>query len=124
MNRATLSYLLSGVMLNVVAQLCLKAATNRLGTVSLAWSGLGDTILRAAGQPFLWLGLGCYGVSVGVWVAALSRTEVSLAYPFLSLGYVVNAAAAWYLFGENLSPQRLLAVAVIILGVLLLARTA
>jgi len=124
MNRATLSYLLSGVMLNVVAQLCLKAATNRLGTVSLALAGLGDTILRAAGQPFLWLGLGCYGVSVAVWVAALSRTEVSLAYPFLSLGYVVNAAAAWYLFGENLSPQRLLAVAVIILGVLLLARTA
>jgi multidrug transporter EmrE-like cation transporter len=63
-------------------------------------------------------------VSVAVWIAALSRTEVSLAYPFLSLGYVVNAAAAWYLFGENLSPQRLLAVAVIILGVLLLARTA
>jgi len=124
MNRTTLSYLFAGVLLNAIAQLALKAATNRMGTVSLAMDGLGETILRAGLQPFLWLGLACYGISVAVWVAALSRTEVSLAYPFLSLGYVVNAAAAWYLFGENVSPQRILALAVIILGVWLLARTA
>jgi multidrug transporter EmrE-like cation transporter len=124
MNRTTLSYLFAGVLLNAIAQLALKAATNRMGTVSLALDGLGETILRAGLQPFLWLGLACYGISVAVWVAALSRTEVSLAYPFLSLGYVVNAAAAWYLFGENVSPQRILALAVIILGVWLLARTA
>jgi drug/metabolite transporter (DMT)-like permease len=91
--------------------------------VSLALDNLGPTLLRAGLQPFIWLGLACYGISVAVWIAALSRTEVSLAYPFLSLGYVVNAVAAWYLFGENLSPQRILAVAVIVFGVWLLART-
>lgn len=123
MNRTTLSYLLAGVMLNAVAQLSLKAATNRMGAVSLGFDGLGATLLRAGLQPFIWLGLLCYGISVVVWVAALSRTEVSLAYPFLSLGYVVNAVAAWYLFGENVSTQRLAALAVIIVGVWLLARS-
>jgi multidrug transporter EmrE-like cation transporter len=123
MNRITFGYLISGVMLNAVAQLALKAATNRLGTVSLAFSGLIDTAVRAAGQPYIWLGLGCYAISVAVWIAALSRVEVSLAYPFLSLGYVVNAIAAWYLFGENLSVQRLLAMGVIIAGVWLLTRS-
>jgi multidrug transporter EmrE-like cation transporter len=50
-------------------------------------------------------GLGCYVVSVGVWIVALSRADVSLAYPMLSLGYVVNAIAAWYLFGELIGPD-------------------
>lgn len=123
MNRLTLSYLLAGVMLNAVAQLALKAATLRMGPVSLLPGELGGSLMRAGMQPFIWLGLACYGISVIVWVAALSRTEVSLAYPFLSLGYLVNAVAAWYLFGENLSVQRMLALAVIVLGVWLLARS-
>lgn len=123
MNRITFSYLFSGVLLNAIAQLALKAATNRLGTVSLALDGLLDTALRVAFQPFIWLGLGCYAVSVAVWIAALSRVEVSLAYPFLSLGYVLNALAAWYLFGETLNVQRVLAIGVIIVGVWLLTRS-
>jgi multidrug transporter EmrE-like cation transporter len=123
MNQVTFGYLISGVMLNAVAQLALKAATNRLGTVSLALDTLFSTGLRLAGQPFIWLGLACYGISVAVWIAALSRVQVSLAYPFLSLGYVVNAVAAWYLFGEAMNAQRMLAIAVIIVGVWLLARS-
>jgi multidrug transporter EmrE-like cation transporter len=123
MNRVAFGYLFSGVMLNAVAQLALKAATNRLGTVSLVLDTLLPTALRVAAQPFIWLGLGCYAVSVAVWIAALSRVPVSLAYPFLSLGYVVNAFAAWYLFGESLNAQKLVAVGVIILGVWLLARS-
>jgi multidrug transporter EmrE-like cation transporter len=123
MNKVTFGYLISGVMLNAIAQLALKAATNRLGSVSMALDTLFSTGLRLAGQPFIWLGLGCYAVSVAVWIAALSRVEVSLAYPFLSLGYVVNAVAAWYLFGETLNAQRIVAVGVIIIGVWLLARS-
>jgi multidrug transporter EmrE-like cation transporter len=123
MNQVTFGYLFSGVMLNAVAQLALKAATNRLGTVSLALDTLFSTIWRLAGQPFIWLGLACYGISVAVWIAALSRVQVSLAYPFLSLGYVVNAIAAWYLFGEAMNAQRMVAIAVIIVGVWLLARS-
>ena len=123
MNRITFSYLFSGVLLNAIAQLALKAATNRLGTVSLALDGLLDTAMRVALQPFIWLGLGCYAVSVAVWIAALSRVEVSLAYPFLSLGYVLNSLAAWYLFGEALNLQRVLAISVIIVGVWLLTRS-
>lgn len=123
MNRVALGYLFSGVLLNAIAQLALKAATNRLGTVSLVLDTLIPTALRVAAQPFIWLGLGCYAVSVAVWIAALSRVPVSLAYPFLSLGYVVNAFAAWYLFGESLNAQKLVAVGVIVLGVWLLARS-
>ena len=57
-----------------------------------------------------------------VWILALSRVEVSVAYPMLSVGYVVNALAAWWLFGENLSGARLAGIGVIMLGVWLVAR--
>jgi multidrug transporter EmrE-like cation transporter len=48
---------------------------------------------------------------------------VSIAYPMLSVGYIVTAVAAWYLFGENLSASRIAGIAVIIVGVALVARS-
>jgi multidrug transporter EmrE-like cation transporter len=60
---------------------------------------------------------------VVVWIMALSRVEVSLAYPMLSIGYVVNAVAAWYLFGEALTAQRMIGIGTIIVGVFLVARS-
>ncbi|MGZ5150883.1 MAG: SMR family transporter, partial [Burkholderiales bacterium] len=65
-------------------------------------------------------GIACYVVSVVVWVLALSRVDVSIAYPMLSIGYVVNAVAAWALFGEALTPMRVAGIIVIIFGVYLL----
>jgi multidrug transporter EmrE-like cation transporter len=68
-------------------------------------------------------GLICYVFSVGIWIVALSKVPVSVAYPMLSVGYVVNAIAAWYLFGEVISAQKLAGIAVIIFGVYLIARS-
>jgi multidrug transporter EmrE-like cation transporter len=58
-----------------------------------------------------------------VWILALSRVPVSIAYPMLSIGYVVNAFAAWYLFGEMLNSGRWIGIGFIIVGVYLLTRS-
>ena len=63
----------------------------------------------------------CYGISVLIWIMALSRVPVGIAYPMLSIGYVVNALAAWYLFGEALTSGRWLGIGFVIIGVYLLA---
>jgi drug/metabolite transporter (DMT)-like permease len=60
---------------------------------------------------------------VGVWIVGLSRVEVSLAYPMLSMGYVVNALAAWWLFGESLGPMRWAGMMLILAGVLVISRS-
>ena len=62
-------------------------------------------------------------ISVVVWVVALSRVPVSIAYPMLSIGYVVNALAAWALLGEALTPMRMAGIAVIVVGVFMVARS-
>jgi multidrug transporter EmrE-like cation transporter len=79
--------------------------------------------VRLAIEPHILGGLACYVISVVVWVIALSRVPVSIAYPMLSIGYVVNAVAAWYLLGEVLTPMRLTGIGIIIVGVFLVARS-
>jgi len=123
MTPSTLAYILSGVLLNAIAQLALKAATRHLGVLSPEHGGLIDMGLRIAAQPAIWFGLVCYGLSVFVWIVALSRTEVSIAYPFLSIGYVIAALVAWQIFGEALTGQRIAAIGLICIGVVLLYRS-
>jgi multidrug transporter EmrE-like cation transporter len=117
-------FLVTGVLLNAAAQLLLKAGTNRLGVVTLAPGDFTATISRIAAEGHVLSGIALYGVSVVVWIAGLSRVPVSVAYPMLSLGYVVNALAAQYLFGEAVTMQRWTGMAFIIVGVWLVARSA
>jgi len=114
---------LIGVLLNAAAQLLLKAGTNAVGRFEFAASNLVPVGLRLATDLHIAAGIGCYVVSVVVWILALSRVEVSVAYPMLSIGYVVNALAAYYLLGETVSPLRLFGIGIIVLGVFLVARS-
>lgn len=111
-----------GVLLNAAAQLLLKAGMNRIGHFDFSAANLVPIGWKVATNPPIVAGLTCYVVSVVVWLLALSRVDVSYAYPMLSAGYIVNAIAAWYLFGEVLSPMKLAGIFVIILGVFLISR--
>jgi len=62
-------------------------------------------------------------VSVVFWILALSRVDVSIAYPMLSIGYIVTAMAGWLLFAESLSVTRVAGIFIIIAGVWLVARS-
>lgn len=114
---------LLGVLLNAGAQLLLKAGTNAVGTFEFSAANVVPVGFRLATEPHILGGLGCYVVSVVVWIMALSRVEVSIAYPMLSIGYVVNAIAAWYLFGESVGALRMTGIGFIIVGVVLVARS-
>jgi multidrug transporter EmrE-like cation transporter len=112
------------VLLNAAAQLLLKAGTNALGgAIHLTMDNWFQTGLKVATQVPILAGLACYMVSLVVWIIGLSRTDVTIAYPMLSLGYVVSAFGAWMFLGEAITLQRLLAIGVILVGVALLTRT-
>ncbi len=123
MTLSAFALILTGVLLNAVAQLALKASVINMGAIQLSIGNIMPVTLRLASEPWLWLGLFCYGISVIVWILALSRVDVSIAYPMLSIGYVVNAFAAWALFGEMLSAGRVTGIGIIIIGVYVLARS-
>jgi multidrug transporter EmrE-like cation transporter len=123
MTAAAFAFLMTGVLLNAAAQLLLKAGTNALGVLTLTRETWSDTLLRMATQGHFALGFGCYALSVIVWIFGLSRVPVSMAYPLLSVGYVVNAVAAHFLFGEAVTVSRWLGIGFIVIGVTLVARS-
>src|SRR5205807_3135957 len=108
---------------NAGAQLLLKKGVMPLGPIVLDASSAVPMLLRVLAQWPILAGLACYVVSVGVWIVGLSRVDVSIAYPMLSLGYVVNAIAAWWLFGEAVGALRLGGISLILLGVIVVARS-
>ena len=112
-----------GVMLNAAAQLLLKAGTRTIGQFEFSAANIWPIGWSLATNPHIVGGLSCYVVSVVVWIMALSRVEVSVAYPMLSLGYVVNALFAWWLFGEAITVTRIVGMGVIIIGVYLVAKS-
>jgi multidrug transporter EmrE-like cation transporter len=117
-----LPLILLGVLLNAAAQLALKEGMRRVGHFEFVWANVMPVGLQIAANPFVALGIVLYVVSVAVWLLVLSRVDVSVAYPMLSVGYIVNAVAAYYLFGEHLTLTRASGILVIVAGVYLITR--
>jgi drug/metabolite transporter (DMT)-like permease len=123
MNLSTFGFIISGVLLNAFAQLFLKKGTNAVGEIHLTAGNWLATGIKLATQWPILAGLACYAVSLVVWVIGLSRADVTMAYPMLSLGYIVTTILAWMFLGEVVSMQRMIALGVIVVGVALMART-
>jgi multidrug transporter EmrE-like cation transporter len=65
----------------------------------------------------------CYGTSLCVWLAALSKAPVSTTYPMLSIGYVLVAGVSAIWLGETLSVAKVAGIALICAGVVLVSRS-
>ena len=123
MKLSDFSILFCGVLLNALAQLALKAATRVSGPLVAGDAALWQRAVNVLVVPSFWYAMLAYGLSVIVWTVGLSRVPVSQAYPLLSLGYVINIGLAWWLLGEVPNVQRVAGIGVIVLGVVLVARS-
>ncbi|MEY3314945.1 MAG: 4-amino-4-deoxy-L-arabinose transferase [Holophagaceae bacterium] len=108
-----LPWIISSVTLNALAQVFLKRG---LGRVSI--DGL-SSFLPLLGIPWVWAGLMAYGVSLLVWLKALSLVPVSFAYPFLALGFILNGLFAYFFLSESIPMIRWVALILISVGILL-----
>ena len=113
--------ILLSVLLNCAAQLLIRKGMLVEGEVGMQnmLSHVGSMITNV----WLWGAMLCYALSILLWMSVLSKVEVSYAYPFLSVGYVVSAVAGYALFNENLSPVRIAGIIVICVGVILISRS-
>ncbi|HEV8017022.1 MAG TPA: EamA family transporter [Steroidobacteraceae bacterium] len=116
-------FLFCGVLLNALAQIALKSATRVSGPLIATDARVWQRALDLLVVPSLWYALGAYALSIVVWLVGLSRVPVNQAYPLLSLGYVINIGLAWWLLGEVPNAQRVAGIGVIVLGVILVARS-
>jgi multidrug transporter EmrE-like cation transporter len=115
--------ILVGVLLNAFAQILLKKGMLSIGYFEFNFQTFLPIIKKVTINPYILSGLASYVMSVAIWLLVLARVEVSYAYPFLSVGYVVVTVMGYFIFQENLSWMRVVGIAVIIVGVLLLSRS-
>lgn len=114
----SLGLLVVSVCFAVAGQLTLKTAMDRVGRIGGAeMSAPADTLLRAAKEPYLWVGLGLFGISALFWLVVLSRVPLSVAYPFVGLSYVVIVAFARFVLHEHVPLLRWIGVALVVSGI-------
>ncbi|MCL4502948.1 MAG: EamA family transporter [Deltaproteobacteria bacterium] len=118
-----LALIMLDVALNVTGQLSLKYGMSKVGNFALSLSTLPPVFVQAAFNPYVILGLVCYGLGFMVWLLVLAKCEVSYAYPLISLGYVFTAVLARLLIGETVNLTRMSGILVICAGVFLVARS-
>ncbi len=116
-----LPFILFTVFTNAAAQLMLKHGMMQLGAISFAGANPVLKVLSIVFSPFVFLGLCTFVISMASHLFVLSKVELSYAYPFLSLAYVVVAFAAWGLFGEDLTLARMGGIALICVGTVFIA---
>ena len=114
----SLGLLVTSVGFAVTAQLTLKSGMDRVGRIGAAEiAAPGDTVLRAAREPRLWIGLALFGISAVFWLVVLSRVPLSIAYPFVGLSYLVIVAFARVVLHEHVPLVRWVGVAVVAAGI-------
>ncbi len=111
------------VLTNATAQLLLKKGMLATGAFAFNMQEITGVIPRLILNPFLILGMLTFVVSMSSHLLVLSRVELSFAYPFLSLAYVVAALYSYFAFNEDLNVYRISGIALICAGTALIARS-
>lgn len=123
MSPTIIALILLSVSMSAVAQIVLKMGMS--GTAMKSAMALGGihAAKAIAMNPHVWLGLCIYGLGTILWLGVLSKIDVSQAYPFVGLGFLLTMAFGVFLLGEPLSIGRITGTLLVLCGVLLVARS-
>ena len=123
MNIQVFLLILSSVGLSVLAQVTLKYGMSQ-PTIQIA---LGQGGLAAAwlviSNMYILLGLFMYGCGAMLWLLVLARLDVSVAYPFVGLGFILTMLLGFFVLGESVTPMRVVGTLLITAGVVLVSLT-
>lgn len=113
------------IIIGSIGQLMLKSGMMQVGRIGVTEiSRPLATLGMVFTNPLILLALPLYGGALLMWLIVLSRLQLSFAYPFLALNYVINALLAQAILGEHISFLRWVAIGLICSGVIVITRTA
>lgn len=125
MPRINLIIILATVLLSALAQVCLKVGAKAVDDRQL--SGLNaETLIHVLAvfrDPYIFFGLIMYALSAVSWVWVLSRVDISVAYPFVSLSFLITLAFGVWLFDEPVTAMKISGTFLIMLGCILITRS-
>lgn len=124
MTVTVLSLILLTVLMSASAQLVLKLGVTDTHLAMALKTDFIAALLAAISSPFIWLGLIIYGHSVGLWIWVLSKVDLSVAYPFVGLGFVVTMLFGMFFLQESVTPARAIGTLCIVVGCVLVGKSA
>jgi len=120
-----LTLVLSSVAISATAQLLLKSgATSAIGGAPVGGSNFGANLIALLVSPSVLAGLALYAFGALIWMFALAKVELSLAYPFVGLGFILTCVLSAIFLGEAVTLQRVVGTLLIAGGCVLVARSA
>jgi multidrug transporter EmrE-like cation transporter len=112
------------VTLSAFAQVSFKYGMSASGPRSAAAGASSLIVLfNTLASPGVLGGLALYGLGTLLWLQVLSRTDLSQAYPFVGIGFVITALLGAFLFGETMTAMRSTGIVLVIIGIYLIARS-
>lgn len=106
----------SSIILSSIAQLLLKKGADL--TSKIENGGFISLFLN----KFTFIGLCCYGVGALLWIRALSKMNLSVAYPLVSLSYVITTILAYFFLSEKIGSYQIIGLILIIGGTVFITR--
>ncbi|MDD1651931.1 MAG: EamA family transporter [Methanomicrobiales archaeon] len=111
-------FIIGCVILGASGEILFKVGVGKLGEFNLGSAGeVLSNLVRMAGSPLILAGFLCYGVAAVLWIYALSRLDLSFAYPMYALMYAIIPLAAYFILKEQIPTGRWVGILLIILGV-------
>lgn len=115
--------ILLSIAIAVGGQVLLKLGLNKIGSINVnSLSGLGHLFLGIIKSPMVLTGLFCYVISAAIWLVVLSAVQLSFAYPFIGLTYVLILFISKFVLKEDVNPIRWVGAAIITIGVVVISR--
>lgn len=111
------------VLLNTTSQILMKTGMNQVGTIDFSFNGMGRLAQGFVTNVFVIVGLTTMIISMVTHLMSLSQFDVSFAFPFISLAYVVVLIYGYFVLGENINASRVAGIGFIIFGTVLIARS-
>jgi multidrug transporter EmrE-like cation transporter len=119
-----LGLILLSVTISAVAQVLFKLGMSSQAVVrALASKSAVDVAVAVGLNPGVLGGLSLYGIGTVLWLGVLSHTQISQAYPFVGLGFVLTTLTGYFLFGDTLGASRVCGIALVVGGIFLVARS-
>jgi multidrug transporter EmrE-like cation transporter len=99
----------------------MKQGMQKFGEVTFD-NNILTTIMKIFLLPNVIIGLLFYAVSTVFWLIALSKIELSVAYPMLSMGYILLMILSYFLLNESITMYKVIGTLLVVAGVTLISR--
>jgi multidrug transporter EmrE-like cation transporter len=119
----TILLILLSIGIAVGGQILLKIGMNKIGPIDISSaSSLGHLFTGIIKSPTVLVGLFLYVISAALWLIIISAVDLSFAYPFIGLTYVLVLLVSKFILKEDVNPIRWIGTAIITVGVIVISR--